>query len=135
MNKRRQGMSRRQYGKHAGTSAAYVSKLIAKGKLPVLPDGSLNAAACDLARAANTNMYRGERRRQRQAAREGEPTGARNSFPDCLACGESYSVIDAKACGSPNVERFCSGQCAFDAAAGLSVSQVRRKIARESRGG
>jgi hypothetical protein len=133
MLKKRQGLSRREYGRHAGISAAYVSALVADAKIPTLPDGSLDAASCDAARARNTVQGRGQRRLQRQAARQGYPTGARNSFPECMGCRERYSVLDAKACGSPNAEKFCSQACAIDAAAGLTVAQIRRRVNREAR--
>jgi hypothetical protein len=130
MAKRRQGLSRRQYGRHAGISAAYVSALVADSKIPTLQDGSLDPEACDAARLRNTDAGR---YRRRQAARQGSPTGYRNSSLQCDACGDSFGVIDARGCGSPNAVKYCTPACAADAAAGLTVTQVRRKVGRESR--
>jgi hypothetical protein len=130
MAKKRRGLSRREYGRHAGISAAYVSALVADSKIPTLPDGSLDAVACDAARARNTDAGR---YRRRQGARQGSPTGYRNSFIECDACGDSYGLIDARACGSPNAVKYCTPACAADAAAGLTRAQVRRRISRESR--
>ena len=64
MNKLRQGLSRRGYAVHAGISHVYVCKLIERGKIPVLGDGSLDPVACDNARASNTVQGRGQRRLQ-----------------------------------------------------------------------
>jgi hypothetical protein len=132
MNKRRQGLSRRGYAAHAGVSHVYVCKLIERRKIPVLADGSLDPVACDNARARNTVQGRGQRRLQRrQAARESEC--AASGHAECTGCGETFRCLDARACGSPDSSKFCCPQCGIDAAAGLSVSQVRRKIGRESR--
>jgi hypothetical protein len=129
MNKRRQGLSRREYGRHAGISAAYVSKMVGDGKISLLPDGSIDARAADAQRAQRTIVGRGQRRIQ---MRQGSPTGGRNSFPVCTGCGEGYGLIDARACGSPDPERFCSKECVRDVSDGLSVAQIRRKIKSES---
>ena len=127
MNKTRQGLSNRQYAKHAGVSAPYVQKMVAAGKIPCLPDGTLDPAACDLARSQNTVMGRGQRRIRRNAR---EPISSRS---DCLACGDRYSVSVSRYYGTVNALQYCSKQCEADAAAGLTVTQVRRKVGRESR--
>jgi|ERR1017187_5890895 hypothetical protein len=128
MAKRRQGLSRREYGRHAGISAAYVSALVADSKIPTLADGSLDAVACDLARSQNTVMGRGQRRIRRNAR---EPISSRS---DCLACGDRYSVSVSRYYGTVNALRYCSKQCEADAAAGLTRKQIRGRISRESRG-
>ncbi len=132
MNKRRLGVSQRAYARLAGVALSYVQKLIRAGKLPTLPDGTLDARACDAARARNTNMYRGERRRMRQAARAGAAEATLPIYHTCSGCHESFREIDARAGGSPDPRRFCSGQCCSDVAAGLSTSQIRRRVNREA---
>jgi hypothetical protein len=122
------GCSLREYARRAGISLQYVQKLLARGKITPLPDGSIDAAACDLQRSRNTVSGRGQRR-LRRAEHQGEPKGG-NSFPDCCGCGESYSRLDSRA---PDPLRFCTPACESDAAAGLTRPQIRRKIARESR--
>ena len=128
MNKTRQGLSNREYAKHAGVSATYVQKMVAAGKIPCLPDGSLDPAACDLARSRNTVMGRGQRRIRRNAR---ELISSRS---DCLACGDRYSVSVSRYYGTVNALRYCSKQCEADAAAGLTRKQIRGRISRESRG-
>src|ERR1035441_4292775 len=88
MIRKLQGLSNREYGRHAGVSAPYVQKLVAGGKIPCLADGSLDPVACDAARARNTIVGRGQRRQ-----RQGSPSGGRNSFLECIACGDSFGVI------------------------------------------
>ena len=126
MINRRQGLSRREYGRHAGISAAYVSKLVGDKKIPLLPDGSIDARVADAARARNTIVGRGQRRLRRNAP---ESIG---SCSDCHACGEVYSTAIAGYYGAKNASRYCSEQCERDAAAGLTRAQVRRKIHREA---
>ena len=130
MIKKKRGISLRSYSRLAGVSLAYVQKMLLRGKISSLPDGSLDLEACDRARARNTVQGRGQRR---HAARQGSPTGYRNSSLQCDARGDSYGLIDARACGSPNAVKYCTPACAADAAAGLTRAQVRRRISRESR--
>jgi hypothetical protein len=127
MISKRQGLSRRQYGRHAGITAAYVSKLVGDGKIPTLPDGSLDPAACDAARARHTRVGLGQRRMRRNVP---ESIG---SCSDCHACGELYSVNVSRYYGTQDASRYCSQRCESDAAAGLTRAQVRRKIHREAR--
>ena len=126
MINRRQGLSRREYGRHAGISAAYVSKLVGDAKIPTLSDGSLDPVACDAARARNTIVGRGQRRLRRNAP---ESIGSR---PACDACGELYSVPVSRYYGTQNPACYCSRECESDAAAGLSRTAIRRRISRES---
>ena len=126
-NNKRQGLSIRQYAKHAGTSHVYISKLLAAGKIPCLPDGSLDPLACDEARARNTIVGRGQRR----MGREVQSADLRNLHLECAACGESYSLIDSRSIGTLNFERFCTPRCQADQETGLSRAQIRRKVAAE----
>jgi len=50
-----QGMSERQYAAHAGVSRGAVQKARAAGRLVLFPDGSINARASDIRRAATTD--------------------------------------------------------------------------------
>jgi hypothetical protein len=50
-----QGMSERQYAAHAGLSRGAIQKAKAAGRLVVLPDGSIDAAASDARRAVTTD--------------------------------------------------------------------------------
>lgn len=50
-----QGMSERQYAAHAGISRGAVQKARAAGRLVLFPDGSIDAQASDLRRAATTD--------------------------------------------------------------------------------
>ena len=122
------GCSLREYARRARISLSYVQKLLARGKITALPDGSLDPAACDLARSRNTVLGRGQRR-LRRAEHTGMPSG-RNSFPECCGCGENFSRLDSRA---PDPLRFCTPSCEADAAAGLTRPAIRRKIALESR--
>lgn len=49
------GMSERQYAAHAGISRGAVQKAKMSGRLVLLPDGTINAAASDARRAAATD--------------------------------------------------------------------------------
>lgn len=131
MTKQRQGLSNRQYAKHAGVSAPYVQKLVNRGKIPVLEDGSLDAAACDLARSRNTISGRGQRRLQRRRRVTSQvPAG---SYAECVGCGESFRVLDSRNLGTPKFSEFCTPNCQVDAEAGLSLAQIRRRVGREAR--
>jgi hypothetical protein len=127
MISRRRGLSRREYGRHAGISAAYVSKMVADRKIPILPDGSIDARAADASRAQRTRVGKGQRRLGLQATTE-SPTAC------CAGCGATYNIAGARSWDSPDAKRFCCAQCCRDVAAGLSIAQIRRKIARELRG-
>mgnify|MGYP001162884668 CR=1 FL=1 len=61
-----QGMSERQYAAHAGISRGAVQKARAAGRLVLLPDGSIDAAASDARRAAATDPAK-------QRGRTGKP--------------------------------------------------------------
>jgi hypothetical protein len=50
-----QGMSERQYAAHAGVSRGAVQKARAAGRLVLFPDGSIDARASDIRRAATTD--------------------------------------------------------------------------------
>lgn len=50
-----QGMSERQYAAHAGISRGAVQKARAAGRLALFTDGSIDAAASDVRRAASTD--------------------------------------------------------------------------------
>jgi hypothetical protein len=50
-----QGMSERQYAAHAGISRGAVQKARAAGRLVLFPDGSIDARASDIRRAAATD--------------------------------------------------------------------------------
>jgi hypothetical protein len=56
MNKKQLGVSQRAYARIAGVRPSYIQKLVAEGKLPVLPDGTLDPAACEAARQRNTTI-------------------------------------------------------------------------------
>lgn len=49
------GMSERQYAAHAGLSRGAIQKAKSAGRLVLLPDGAINAAASDARRAAATD--------------------------------------------------------------------------------
>ncbi len=50
-----QGMSERKYAAHAGVSRGAVQKARAAGRLVLFPDGSIDARASDIRRAATTD--------------------------------------------------------------------------------
>jgi hypothetical protein len=129
MNKRRQGFSNREYARHAGVSAPYVQKLVAAGKIPCLPDGSIDARVADAARAQRTRVGKGQRRRRRLQGITELPTA---SSAVCSGCGETFSVATARAYGSPDASKFCSKECCNDVAAGLSRATIRRRIFAEA---
>ncbi|MGO9539828.1 MAG: hypothetical protein ACLPN2_04430 [Terriglobales bacterium] len=125
-NKQRQGLSNRQYGKHAGVSAPYVQKLVNAGKIPVLPDGSLDPVACDAARARNTIMGRGQRRQGKDFEQ------ALGGYAECIGCGEEYPLIASRNLGTPKFEQFCTANCQADHERGLSRATIRRRIFKEA---
>ena len=49
------GMSERQYAAHVGLSRGAIQKARLTGRLVLLPDGSIDAAASDARRAAMTD--------------------------------------------------------------------------------
>jgi hypothetical protein len=61
-----QGMSERQYAAHAGISRGAVQKARAAGRLVLFPDGSIDARASDVRRAATTDPTK-------QRAQTGKP--------------------------------------------------------------
>ncbi|MGB8785917.1 MAG: hypothetical protein WCD02_22585 [Terriglobales bacterium] len=132
MNKQKQGLSQRGYAKHCHVNLAYVQQMIQTKKIPTLSDGSIDPDAADEARARNTNMARGELRKMRQAALEGSPMSTGNQFPTCSACGDTFSMVDARQFGVRNPVKFCTPKCEGDAEAGLSRRQIKRKIYREA---
>jgi hypothetical protein len=127
MNSKRQGLSNRGYAEHARVSAAYVQKLVTAGKIPTLRDGSLDPRVCDAMRAKRTRVGRGKRRRGVQCI----PDSLTGSYGMCQGCGEYFSIVTARDYGSPDPQRFCTRECCNDAASGLSIAQVRRRMFRE----
>jgi hypothetical protein len=125
MATRQQGVSLRQYAKHAGCSLTYIQRLLAQGKIKALPDGTLDQRLCDAYRAQNTCVGKGQRRRGLK-----DTTNA--STASCSGCGEAYNIAGATAGDSPDPKRFCCRQCCNDVAAGLSRAAIRRRISRES---
>jgi len=123
------GISQRAYARRAGVSSAYVNKLVKHGKLPLLPDGSLDAAACDVARAKHTNVAIGILRKRWQAAKNRPMPKQAQAWLRCEGCAEQYRVAEAgnSTQASPDPQRFCCDLCASDHAAGLSARQIRRK--------
>jgi hypothetical protein len=63
-----EGMSERQYAAHAGVSRGAVQKARAAGRLVLLADGSIDAAASDARRAAATDPAKQRPAAQRQSA-------------------------------------------------------------------
>jgi hypothetical protein len=129
MNKARSGISQRAYARHAGVSGPYVAKLIKQGKLPTLPDGSLDSVACDVARSRNTNVIEGILRKRRRAALNRLMPKQAQAWLRCAGCGEQYRPSEAanSTQRSPDPSRYCCDLCGTDAAAGLSKAQIRRK--------
>jgi hypothetical protein len=131
MAKKQQGISQREYAKLAGVRPSYVQRLVATGKLPVLPDGSLDSVACDAARAKFTRVGRGQRRWQRRHPESAERTIAPQAeksirmcnlcgqphwfwtHANCSVCNEDYVLYSAPRIDhSPDPQRFCSAKCA-----------------------
>ncbi len=114
MNKK-QGVSIRRYAELAGCSHPYVLKLISKGAIRPNADGSLDPRTCDAQRALAT------RRR-----RSGDTPS--NGIAVCVGCSDRYRWAP----GSPDPEKFCSMECCREVAAGKTIRQIRRAIAREA---
>ena len=53
MNKTKQGLSAAAYAKSRGLSGSYVARLVRDGRIPTLPDGSIDAEQADRARHEN----------------------------------------------------------------------------------
>ena len=128
MNKRKQGISQRKYAIHAGVGLSYIQKLLEQGKIPVLPDGSLDPEACDAARSRNTRVGLSQLRQGKVA----EPAANRNTYLTCAACGDSYSLIDSRWYGTGDPLRFCTRECQADHERGLSRATIRRRIFKEA---
>jgi hypothetical protein len=128
MPKGKQGLSLRGYAKHAGVALSYIQRLIKAGKVPSLPDGTLDLRVCDAFRASRTNMQLGEIRRSRRAAREKRRSTDSTGHSTCVGCGENYRVSDARGWGSPDPSKFCTRECCADVRVGLTVSQIKQKV-------
>jgi hypothetical protein len=128
MKKAKLGISKRAYARRANVDHAYVMRLCKEGKLPVLPDGTLDPVACDRARAQNTQVGGGPLRSVHQVIRQ-QPE---DPVCICLQCGGRFRFSVAVRVGrSPDGLRFCSDDCAGDAAAAQSRVQTRRWRAKE----
>ena len=71
-----QGLSERQYAAHADLSRGAVQKAKASGRLVLLPDGSIDAAASDARRAETTDPSKSHRKAPRAGASSAAPEAA-----------------------------------------------------------
>jgi hypothetical protein len=79
-----QGMSERQYAAHAGVSRGAVQKARAAGRLVLLPDGSIDAQASDIRRAATTDPSKQRARPSKPARFKPVPEAALGSVRETL---------------------------------------------------
>jgi hypothetical protein len=79
-----QGMSERQYAAHAGVSRGAVQKARAAGRLVLLPDGSIDARASDIRRAAATDPSKQRARSSKPARLKPVPEAALGSVRETL---------------------------------------------------
>ncbi len=119
---KRQGISQRDYAIRSGCAPSYVAKLVKKGTIPVLPDGSLDPVACDVARTRWTNLARGRIRKQKAARRRAsdfDPPSA--PWLRCEGCLDVYR-FETSSAGEP--ARYCDAICEREIAAGYTPTQV-----------
>ncbi|GIK83111.1 MAG: hypothetical protein BroJett024_42160 [Alphaproteobacteria bacterium] len=79
-----QGMSERQYAAHAGVSRGAVQKARAAGRLVLFPDGSIDARASDIRRAATTDPSKQRARSDRASRLKPVPEAALGSVRETL---------------------------------------------------
>lgn len=107
------GISQRAYAEQIGVHHSYVAKMIRRGAIPVLPDGSIDPKAADEGRAKYTRVGKGQRKWQR---RHPEPEAAA-ARPPC-PCGYEFLSVDPPG-------KFCCDFCAQDAAEGYTPKEMR----------
>jgi len=126
--KTKQGLSRRGYAAHAGVSVSYVQKLITRGAIKLLPDGSIDAVAADAGRAKYTIIGKGQRKLERAKARKAARAEVRTiTGLTCEACGALYRREHSAKTAAPNPDRFCCSDCQADTEAGMSAARIRRR--------
>jgi hypothetical protein len=113
------GITQRELARRWNVRHSYVQKLIVKGVLPVMADGTLHQEECDRARA----RYTIPRRRRYQPSNE-------PNVRACAGCGGIFSNATAREANSPN-PAYCSDDCANDIAAGRSRAEIQRRIRKE----
>lgn len=79
-----QGMSERQYAAHAGISRGAVQKARAAERLVLFPDGSIDARASDIRRAASTDPSKQRARSDKPARFKPVPEAALGSVRETL---------------------------------------------------
>jgi hypothetical protein len=79
-----EGMSDRQYAAHAGISRGAVQKARAAGRLVLFPDGSIDARASDIRRAAMTDPSKQRQRADKPARIKPVPEAAVGSVRETL---------------------------------------------------
>ena len=79
-----QGMSERQYAAHAGISRGAVQKARAAGRLVLFPDGSIDARASDIRRAATTDPSKQRQQAGNPARLKPMPEAALGSVRETL---------------------------------------------------
>jgi hypothetical protein len=117
----------RRYAEHAGVAVSYVSKMAARGAIPVLPDGSIDPIAADEARQRNTIVGRGQRKDHRTRM---QPS---TRLVPCKGCGEPYRPSESAEDGAPDV-RFCGMYCLLDFQEGFTQAEMLERRDLESEG-
>jgi hypothetical protein len=125
------GISQRAYAEQIGVHHSYVAKMIRRGAIPVLSDGSIDPEAADAARAKFTRVGRGQRRWKRRhpaqpvAVAVNPPTSGSKATPICQGCGARY--LRKYRISSPTPDRFCSASCEQDFNDGLSLREIANR--------
>lgn len=96
-----QGMSERQYAAHAGVSRGAVQKARAAGRLVLFPDGSIDARASDMRRAATTDPSKQRTQSGKAARLKPVPEAALGSVRETLKeqglpAGSNVTFVQAR---------------------------------------
>lgn len=96
-----QGLSQGQYAKHRGCSRPYISKLVKQGKIPTLPDRSIDPEAADealrkIADPARTKAEKPQPRGKAKARPKAKAKAKAEPEPD-LKGPDILTFADAKA--------------------------------------
>jgi hypothetical protein len=130
---KKEGLTRRAYAEHAGVAVSYVQKMIKRGVVKMLPDGSIDPAVADAGRAKSTRVGKGQRKFNRAQARRGNPAKALAGVPICEACDQPFNTQEARRnADNPAPKRFCDAYCALDHAEGYTPEQIRRRAEKEN---
>jgi len=111
-------MTQAEYAKRAGVTQRYISKLVARGVIPVHgPSRRIDPLEADAARARQVSP----RMQLPTLGRPSDPNMSRLSImPVCQGCGGRYGLD----CGSSDPTSVCCDECMVDSFGGLSPSQI-----------